>query len=371
VLNLYGGVEGKDCKVCGEVSLISEALGVCVNCIRERWEEAKSYIKPIHRESRIDFGLPHEPPKSRRGVQCNQCVHRCVMGDGEVGFCGTKKNIGGKIKHIYGVNLGLLDWYYDPIPTNCVAEWVCGARGRGYPRYSVSKGTEYGRKNLAVFYRACTLNCLFCQNWHFKEGTTKLSEITADELAEAVDGLTTCICYFGGDPTPQIHHTFLVAKKARRDKKVLRICWETNGSMNPQITRKMGEVALESGGTIKIDLKAWNRNLHIALTSASNEWAIENIRLLSEMGKKRREPPLLVVSTLLVPGYLDEVELDNIANFLSSLDPEIPLSLLAFYPHFLMHDLPRTSKAHADMALNITRSKGLKEVKIGNAHLLW
>lgn len=367
----YPGKPLKVCPLCGRRRLLALSLGVCVYCIRERFSETRPLIEKAHRESRKDFGFPLEPPRSKEGVQCNQCVQQCQIPPGGYGFCGLRKNESGRLIHLFGVDDGLLDWYYDPIPTNCVAAWVCGARGRGYPEFSISKGTEFGRKNLAVFYRACSFNCLYCQNWHFKEKATPLSQFSSDELAECVDPYTTCICYFGGDPAPQIHHSLLVAQKATKRGRILRICWETNGSENPKIMKKMAQVAKKSGGTIKIDLKALNPNLHWAFTFASNSWTLENIRILAELSKERREPPLLVVSTLLVPGYVDSEEVRSIAEFLSSLDPGIPFSLLGFHPHFLLHDLPRTSRAHAEEALRVAKESGLKEVKIGNIHLLW
>jgi len=83
-----------------------------------------------------------------------------------------------------------VSWYYDPLPTNCVADWVCaGGSGTGYPQWAYQPGAEHGYMNLAVFYEACTFDCLFCQNWHYRE---------------------------------------------QNRKRILRTCWETNGSMNPR-----------------------------------------------------------------------------------------------------------------------------------------
>jgi len=61
--------------------------------------------------------------------------------------------------------------------TNCVTSWVCAASGKGYPKYSYSKGPEYDFCSLAVFYGACNFNCLFCQNWHFRENLRSLTPI--------------------------------------------------------------------------------------------------------------------------------------------------------------------------------------------------
>ncbi len=366
---LYPGISLTTCEVCGEAKLISHAYGVCLECIRKRPQEALRVALNRHRASRLEFGLPEEPPRHPDGIPCNLCVNQCRIREGELGYCGMKTVRDGRLIHIYGKDDGLLDYYDDPIPTNCVAAWICGATGRGYPKFSVTPQTEHGYVNLAVFYRACTYNCLFCQNWHFKiqDG----GRYTPEKLAEAVGPRTSCICYFGGDPAAQILHSIRTALVARQKHKgILRICWETNGSANPAIMQRIAQIALISGGTVKIDLKAYHPTLHQVLTGVSNEWTIENIRRLAKLISERPNPPLLVVSVLLIPGYIDLEEIQDIVDFLADLNPEIPLSLLAFAPQFLVDDLPPTSRRHAEAALEIAQQK-LRNVHLGNLHLLW
>ncbi|PMP95054.1 MAG: hypothetical protein C0169_05795 [Thermodesulfobacterium geofontis] len=177
---------------------------------------------------------------------------------------------------------------------------------------------------------------------------------------------------FRGDPSPQLPFAIKASEEALKNKKnkILRICWETNGLMNKNMLKKVVELSLISGGCIKFDLKAWNENLHIALTGMSNKKILENFAFVSQYIKNRPEVPLLIASTLLVPGYIDEKEIESIAKFIANLDPEIPYRLLAFYPHFYMRDLPLTSKNLAYRCYEIAKKVGLKRVSIGNVHLL-
>jgi pyruvate formate lyase activating enzyme len=268
---------------------------------------------------------------------------------------------------------GNLSWYYDPLPTNCVGIWVCpGGTSSGYPDFSLSKGPEYGCNNQAVFFHSCTFNCLFCQNWHYREYSSRTGREGPDFIVDGVAESTSCICHFGGDPTPQlpyaIHASNLAIKK--RTDRPLRICWETNGAMNPRLLEKMAELSLQSGGNVKFDLKAWDEGLHFALCGTPNSWTLANFRRLAEIIPKRPDPPFLLASTLLVPGYVDEQEIGEIARFIASLNPHIPYSLLAFHPQFYMQDLPTTSRKHAQSCLEAARMAGLKRVKVGNIHLL-
>jgi pyruvate formate lyase activating enzyme len=362
------------CGICGKTSrLISIALNICAGCIKTRAEEALPIALEAHEKSRGLFGLPARPPRAEEGVKCGLCANGCVIGEGEKGFCGLRKNEGNKLRDLAGVE-GVVDCYYDPLPTNCVAAWCCpGCTGIGYPKYSYSpRGPEYGYKNLAVFYGSCTYDCLFCQNWHYRENTRRLEpRMSPSQLAGYVDEQTSCICYFGGDPSSQAVHAIKTSRLAleKAGDRVLRICFESNGNFSKPLLKKAAELALESGGCIKFDLKAWDENLNLALCGVSNRATLENFEWLADYGAPREEPPFLVASTLLVPGYVDVVEVENLARFIASLNPEIPYSLLAFHPQYRMQDLPTTSRKHAYECLEAAE-KHLRNVRLGNVHLL-
>lgn len=373
------------CINCGSVSkYISYPLNVCLNCLRNEFEKVKLQVELVHRKVRAEFGVPEKAPKNPIGVPCRICVHECRIGVGEVSYCGLRINpvrnsiisngVNREGKIIGGsANSANVSWYYDQLPTNCVADWVCPAgTGCGYPEYAYIDGPEYGYKNLAVFSHACTFDCLFCQNWHFRVSTFKKDRLTAQELANAVDSRTACICYFGGDPTPQLPHAILASRLARRKKRnrLLRICWETNGSMNPKLLDVMVEISLESGGCIKFDMKAWSESVHLGLCGISNKRTLENFARVAERIKDRPTPPLLIASTLLIPGYIDAEEVRNIAKFIANLNPAIPYSLLAFHPQFYMPNLPTTSKKQAEECKQAAIEAGINRVNIGNIHLL-
>lgn len=345
---------------------------MCLDCVRRSSGEVRGVIQEVHHQARKAFDLPAQPPKNSQGVLCHLCVNECQLLEGERSYCGLRSAEEGKLRGATAEK-GNVSWYHDPLPTNCVADWVCpGGTGAGYPDYAYSPGPEYGYKNLAVFYQACSFDCLFCQNWHYRLAAGRQNWLSASELAQAVDERTSCICYFGGDPTPQLPHALRVSRLVLEKNKgrVLRICWETNGSMHRALLKQAAKLSLDSGGCIKFDLKAWDKALHIALCGVSNERTLENFELLAGYIQKRLQPPFLVASTLLVPGYIDKEEVFRIARFIASLDQDIPYALLAFHPDFLMTDLPTTSFHHAEECLEAARSAGLSRVRLGNVHLL-
>ena len=361
------------CELCETKSdYISKTLGVCLACIRQRPQKALEITSRAHRKSRAEFGLPPVPPDDPEGVRCNLCVNACRIGENELGYCGLRENREGRLTGGSAAE-ARLSRYHDPLPTNCVADWVCaGGTRAGYPAYSHCPGAESGYKNLAVFFQACSFNCLYCQNWHFKRDSTASSYHTIADLLEDVDPQTSCICYFGGDPSPQLPFSIKASRAARAKKQddILRICWETNGSMNPRLLEGMMALAVGSGGCVKFDLKAWDKHLHLALTGVENKRTLDNFTRAAKHVSRREDPPILIANTLLVPGYIDVEEVSAIARFIACLDPDIPYSLLAFHPQFYMSDLPLTQKHLAKRCRDAAREAGLSKVRIGNIHLL-
>lgn len=140
--------------------------------------------------------------------------------------------------------------------------------------------------------------------------------------------------------------------------------------MHPRLAARMMDLSLTSGGCVKFDLKAWNESIHIALTGVTNARTLENFAQLARRISERPDPPPLVASTLLVPGYVDEEEVRALARFIAALDRTIPYRLLAFHPTFYLADLPHTSREHAARCYRAAREAGLERVSVGNLHLL-
>jgi len=364
---------GKECRSCGKgVGNLSKTLPVCLDCLRSGDKAIKPFIDEAHRRSRKPFRLVEGPPRDASGILCTICTNRCRIAEGTWGYCGLRTHKEGVLQGV-SAKEGNVSWYYDGLPTNCVADWVCsGGTGAGHPQFANTPGPEYGLKNLAVFYHGCSFDCLFCQNWTHRERVWDRERASPEEMVAAVDDRTSCICYFGGDPTPQLPHSIEVSRKALEKTKgrILRICWETNGSMNRELLEEMMDLSLISGGCIKFDIKAWNDSLHTALCGISNKRTKENFEHAAGGLKWRPEPPLVIASTLLVPGYIDEEEVRSISVWIASLNREIPYALLAFYPQFFFKDLPPTSRELAFRCKEVAEEAGLRRVRIGNLHLL-
>jgi len=351
IKGVYTLVYGKKtkCSICKKENRnISSTLGVCLSCIRNKPEKALAKTKEVHKKIRESYNLPPEPPHDVNGIQCSICTNMCKIGIGKTGYCRLRRNDHGRLIQ---PTEGLLHTYYDPLPTNCCASWFCsGSKEMGY--------------NLAVFPFGCSFDCVFCQNYEHKF-IEKAEHVSEDSLIRRAEK-ATCICYFGGTPEPQFPFLLKATKKILENKPK-KICWEWNGTGNTKLVKKAAEYSQVSDGVIKFDLKAYNRNLNIALTGRPNDRTLQNFKMIAEKFQKKN---LLTATTLLVPGYIDTEEIEKIARYIADLNPDIPYSLLAFHPDYKMMDMPVTSRKHA-MECYKTAKKYLNQVNIGNKHLLW
>lgn len=364
------------CRICGKESpLISSGPEICRDCILNRFEKAKPHLEKKHEQIRQLYSLTPKAPKNPRGISCNLCARECQIADGEYGYCGIRTNkrgklIGGTSKEAYA------HAYHESLPGKCAASWVCAREiGKGYPEYSSAQDSpETDSKSLHVFYYSCSLNCLGCQHRSRLDAVRTLDRMTSDEIVEMIDNTTNCIMFTGGEPSTQIVHALKIAEVGLARKKnadeILRICWETNGLVEPHILSLMINLSAKTGGIVKFDIKFWNENLSEAVCGFSNERILENFRRAARSAKRRKEPPLIVASTPLIPGYVTVDEIAEIAKFIASVDPETPYALIPFDPQFRMKDLPKTSKPEAEKSKKAALRVGLENVKIVNEGLL-
>jgi len=374
------------CKFCGKTDrLISEVLQVCRNCILEEdWNLIKAHILSVHKQVRQLVELPDKPPKAERPnikLKCNYCINECSLSENDVSYCGLRniqKNKKGDLP-FPTKSKGYIHSYLDPNPTNCCNAWFCPAgTSAGYPEYSDYNEPEYGTYSYAAFLYGCSYSCLFCQNSSHKQFQKRNlfdSEFLANQIVKNEN--ITCLCYFGGTPEVQLPFTIslteLILKKIEKQdpKRIMRICWEWNGSGRQDLVEKCMKIAIKTGGNIKFDLKSFDEKLNLALCGISNNRTLKNFKFLAEdyFGTRGKEMPEMSGCTLMVPGYVNHEEVELIARFISEINPEIPYSLLVFHGDYQMRDLPITPKEQALKCLKVAK-KYLDNVNLGNKFLL-
>jgi len=310
----------------------------CLKCGEETHTGVISLCRNCAREDENIYRRLHESLERIGKGDCNLCSNRCSLIDG-TGLCRVPR----------GLREGILHAYYDPLPTNCCNSWFC-------------EGSKLRGLNLAVFYYGCNFDCLFCQNWEHKF-VERGERHRIEDLLRMLRDDVRCICHFGGSPEPQLPFAIEFSRRTIEERDVM-ICWEWNGAGRRDLVLKAAELSFESGGTVKFDLKAWNENLHKILTGRGNREVLENFEAVA-----REFPEVISATTLLVPYYVDEEEIEGIARFISEINEDIPYSLLVFHPDYRLKDLPITPVSQVRRCYEVAK-KYLKNVHIGNLHLL-
>ena len=359
------------CKFCGKTDKhISDVLNICRDCILKKdWEFVKPHILNVHKQVRALVDLPSEPPKAKNKeikLKCNFCFNECTLSENDLSYCGLRnieRNQSGELP-LPSKRNGYIHGYLDPIPTNCCNAWFCSG--------------DYNTYSYAAFLYGCSFNCLFCQNSSHKH-FSKRYIIDVESLADRIynNKRITCICYFGGTPEVQLPFTINLANrilekiKEEGHSRKFRVCWEWNGSGNKILVEKCMQIALKSGGNIKFDLKSFNEKLNLALCGVSNYRTLENFKYLANnyFSSRGDNMPEMSACTLLVPGYVNHEEVEQIAKFISEINEKIPYSLLVFHPDYQMKDLPITSRKQANKCLEAAK-KYLMHVHLGNKFLL-
>jgi pyruvate-formate lyase-activating enzyme len=166
------------------------------------------------------------------------------------------------------------------------------------------------------------------------------------------------IAFTGGDLACQPEFYARAAEKIKELDKNLWILLETNGyGLTPKNLDFFEKAGIDS---FWLDIKAYDENLHKALTGVSNDWIL---KLPEEI--LSRDFTLEVLS-LYIPGWVETDQIEKIACLLASIDEAIPFTILAFFPEYKLREVPSPSLEQMLSAYNSAKQAGLKNVKLGN-----
>ncbi len=222
-------------------------------------------------------------------------------------------------------------------------------------------------QSYTIFMAGCNYRCLNCQNWniaHFPGQDTRLrGYVSPKKLArETVSKIKSRrgkaigadrIFFSGGSPTPSLPYIERVVEEAGRIDKNIGVNYDTNGFL----TEDSLERVLDFTTSITFDIKAFNEEVHRALTGAPVEPVLRNAEKVIKEGKDR----LWEFRYLLIPG-INEKDVRPLAEFLRGLDESVPLNFLAFRPNFILEDVRGVQKEELKKAVDTAREVGLTNV---------
>ncbi len=276
-------------------------------------------------------------------VLCELCPHFCKLKENQIGICGVRKNISGKLYSlVYGKAIAV---HVDPIEKK--------------PLFHVAPGS----RSFSISTVGCNFHCKFCQNHDISqvENVNVLNrfnrEISAEQLVTmAKQNLCSSIAYTYTEPTIYFEYAYDTAKIAH-EKGLLNI-FVTNGYINPEPLQFINEYL----DAANVDLKSFNENFYRKLVGAKLAPVLDTLKLMKELSI------FVEVTTLVIPGENDsEQELTEIASFIKNeLGPETPWHISRFYPQYLLADHPSTPVSTLNRAREIGQEQGLRYVYLGN-----
>ncbi|MCX8117204.1 MAG: radical SAM protein [Desulfobacterota bacterium] len=165
------------------------------------------------------------------------------------------------------------------------------------------------------------------------------------------------VAFTGGDLTccPEF---YVDCAQLIKQETQLWVLIETNGyGLTPQNLDRLKDAGVDA---FWLDLKAYDGTDHKWLTGCFNR----NILKLPEEILKRGF--VLEVLSLYIPGLVETPQLKKIAQLLFDLDPEIPFTILAFFPEFQMKRYKSPKVTEMISAYQEVKEVGLMHVRLGN-----
>jgi len=143
-----------------------------------------------------------------------------------------------------------------------------------------------------------------------------------------------------------------------KEKTELWVLIETNGyGLTTGNLDQLKEAGVDS---YWLDIKAFDDETHKWLTGCSNKGILS---LPKEMLKRGF---VLEVLSLYIPKVVETQQLTEIARVLSRLDPNIPFTILAFFPDNQMTDYRHPTAQEMVEAFLEVKATGLEKVRLGN-----
>lgn len=273
-------------------------------------------------------------------VKCLLCPHECVMGEGSVGICRSRKNVGGRLYALsYGHPCALAD---DPIEKKPLAEWHPGTRC------------------LSLACTGCNLRCPNCQNYTISQVAPDDVESydcqPADLVDLAIEHRLPTIAYTYTEPLTWYEYMFDTARLAHEHG--LSNVLVSAGYINEEPLRQLAPYL----DAANIDLKSFSDDTYRHFNHASLQPVLRTLVTLHEMNVH------LEITLLLIPGInTDDGMLHDMFRWIRDNGlADCPLHISRFFPMYKMRDSEPTPLAEMRRAEQIAVSEGVKHVYLGN-----
>ncbi|MBN2340823.1 MAG: AmmeMemoRadiSam system radical SAM enzyme [Deltaproteobacteria bacterium] len=280
---------------------------------------------------------------SENRLQCLLCPHRCVLKEGDVGRCGTRKHHKQRLQVLTHGRFSAVA--VDPVEKKPLSHYRPGT-------LTYSLGTA-----------GCNMICPFCQNASLSQcpatGGFDATEIpyTPPEhvVRDALNRRCQSISFTYSEPILALEYALEIAPLAQAAQ--LDLIFVTNGQVTEAPLHDLCRILRAAN----VDLKSFQPTIYKRTLGGELDTTLNTIRQLHQAGV------WVEVTTLIVPGMNDsDEELTNIAEFIAGVAPSIPWHVSRFHPAYKSRNTGPTAADVIYRALEIGASAGLEYVYAGN-----
>ncbi len=283
----------------------------------------------------MDVKIPfYEKEKDK--IRCKICPHNCIITENKFGVCRVrtvKSNIP------VAVNYGeVTSMAVDPIEKK--------------PLYHFKPSKEI----LSIGSFGCNMTCSFCQNYEISQGKPKTQYVNIEKLLDIIKKLenNAGIAFTYNEPFMWYEYMYDAAKNIKENNSDTNVVVVTNGYINEEPLMKL----LPYVDAMNIDLKGYTNIYYNNICGAKLEPVLETI-------KRCNDHCHVEITTLLVSEENDSIEeARQIAEFIASVDENIPLHLSRYFPRYKMEN--EATKVEIIKEAQTEAKKYLKHVYIGN-----
>ncbi|EHI98812.1 Radical SAM domain protein [Clostridium sp. DL-VIII] len=283
----------------------------------------------------MDVKIPfYEEEKDK--IRCKICPHNCIIAENKFGVCRVrtvKSNIP------VAVNYGeVTSMAVDPIEKK--------------PLYHYKPSKEI----LSIGSFGCNMTCSFCQNYEISQGKPKTQYVNIEKLLDIIKKLenNAGIAFTYNEPFMWYEYMYDAAKNIKENNSDTNVVVVTNGYINEEPLMKL----LPYVDAMNIDLKGYTNRYYNNICGAKLEPVLETI-------KRCNDHCHVEITTLLVSEENDSLEeARQIAEFIASVNENIPLHLSRYFPRYKMEN--EATKVEIIKEAQDEAKKYLKYVYIGN-----
>ncbi|GEA29844.1 AmmeMemoRadiSam system radical SAM enzyme [Clostridium diolis] len=269
-------------------------------------------------------------------VRCRICPHNCLIDEDKFGICGVRTL---KSKIPIAINYGeVTSMGVDPIEKK--------------PLYHFKPSKDI----LSIGSFGCNMTCSFCQNYEISQGKPETQYISVEKLIGIIPTIENNIgvAFTYNEPFMWYEYMYDAAKVIKESNTDTSVVVVTNGYINEEPIKKL----LPYVDAMNIDLKGYTNRYYNNICGAKLEPVLETIKRCSEYCH-------VEITTLLVSEENDSLEESRqIAEFIASVDENIPLHLSRYFPRYKMEN--EATKIERITEAQNEAKKYLKHVYVGN-----